>query len=803
MKVSFNWLKEFVDIAITPTELADRLSLAGTEVESIQTVGSGISNVVTARIESIDKHPDADRLVVTQVFDGTETHQVVTGATNVFVGAIVPLSRVGATLKGGFTIKASKLRGVPSNGMLCSESELGIVEESSGIWILPPNTPLGKDFAEYAQLEDTILEIGILPNRGDCQSMIGIAREVAAILNLPLRLPEIRIGDSLDSSLRGIGSGSGGNANWTVLNQAPEFCTKYTARCMSGVAVGPSPIWMQRRLHAGGIRPINNMVDVSNYVLLESGQPLHIFDAALLPGHAIGIRLSDTDEEITTLDGVTRKLPHGIGVITDGTHPVAVAGVMGGEHSGVSEHTTSILIESAYFQPGAIRTAMRQMALRSESSIRFEKGVDFGGIEWASDRAATLVLELGGGKVDGPLIVKSNDSAQIAQDKWIGFNVDQINGLLGSEFTATEITATLEKLGFEIRDGQAKVPSWRRLDIQEWPDLAEEVARVIGLDKIATRLPISDQLLPEPSKLTRWINQISERLVAAGFCEIRSLPMISPKDAELDDQVPTPETTMQNPMTPEESIMSASHLARLAKTMAYNLNRQQHNIRLFEYGRVFSSANGAISETVELAGLVCGRETPLDYTEDLQSTQSIRFSHIKSVLESALAPITIEFEASSSVQLHPSQQVSLRVSGTSIGHFGALTPQLASAFEIPNGSLYFSINLNSLLTLNSQKRTFKPFSKFPSTRRDIAILAPKSLPYSEILKVIDAYKSPAVVDVFLFDCYESEKLGADHRSLAVGLIYQDLDKSLSEEDVAPDHQILVAKLTEALPVTIR
>ncbi len=791
MKVSFNWLKELVNVPVGPAELAERLSTSGTEVESVQPVGQDITGVVTARIESIERHPDADRLVVTQIFDGTDTHQVVTGATNVFVGAIVPLSKVGASLAGGFKIKESKLRGVPSNGMLCSETEVGVAAESNGIWILPPDTPLGLNFSEYAQLSDTILEIGILPNRGDCQSMIGVAREVAAIFKLPLKMPDIKFSDSNSKS------------EWTIRCEEPEFCPKYTGRGMTNVKVGPSPIWMQRRLQSGGVRPINNMVDISNYVMLECGQPMHIFDASFFEAKTVGIRFATEGEKMVTLDGVERRLPAGTGVITDGTKAVAIAGVMGGETSGVSDKTTAVLIEAAYFHPSKIRSAMRQTTLRSESSVRFEKGIDFKAIEWASDRAAGLVEALGGGQVTGARVAFVNEQHSAAQAKKIAFSAAQINGLLGSEFSEAQIADALKLLGFSVENGHAIVPTWRLLDIQEWPDLAEEVARIVGLDQIVTRLPLPNGLMPEPSPVRKLQTQLSKRLVTAGFCEIRSLPMISPEDAARCGQTPGAETTMQNAFAPEESIMAASHLPRLLNTLAYNLNRQQHDIRLFETGQVFGAQSGEIQETVELAGLIEGRETPSDYTEGLQSPQVYRYLTLKSTLESVLAPYKLTFSAGNSPQLHPIQQQQLTIGSAVIGVMGQLNPKLAGQYDVPATSLYFAINLNVLATVSVETPKFAPFSKFPSTRRDIAILAPKSLPFSDILTVIHQHKSPAVTDVFLFDFYESEKLGADKRSLAVGLVYQDLEKSLTDDDVNKPQEKLVAKLTELLPVTIR
>ncbi len=745
MKYSFKWLCEFVKIDLTPQQLADRLSLAGQEVEAVIPVGEKLSGIVVGKIEKIEKHPNADKLVVTQVFDGKERYQICTAATNVFEGAVIPVSLPGSVLNSGLQIKPAKLRGVDSNGMLCSEVELGVADESQGIWILPNDTPLGIDFIDYAHLKDTILDIAILPNRGDCQSIYGMAREVAAILNLPLKKPDCSI------------NAAPGDSDISVEIADKEGCPHYTGRLIKTIKQNPTPLWMKRKLQLSGIRPISLIVDITNYVLLELGQPLHAFDRKSL-GNKIVVRRANASEKMVTLDGDERTLSPEILLICDGDRPVAAAGVMGAKNSEINDGTTDVFLEAAYFQPGRIRKGRTVLGLRTESSIRFEKGVDPQGVVMASDRAAHLMQELAGGSVVGqPKTIEW-------PKKIIPFSSEQINKLLGAAIPESEMVSILGRLGFEYKEASMIVPSWRQLDIQEWPCLAEEVARVWGFEKIGTPLP------SPPAPLPGGEGRFESLLLDYGFYQVCTFPMIEAHDQD-------PGLALRNPIAPEESVMRASMLPSHVKVLEFNRKRQVEQLRIFEIGKVFKGQD----EETHLSALWMG---------------GCDFLELKGLVENIVGDVV--FGECRSVELHPKKALS--VNGD-LGVVGFVHPSLLRRYDLDGDVGYISLNLAKMPA--AKKKTFRPIPKFPSTRRDIALLTPRSLKYAEIEKVILENKPKWVKEFFLFDVFESEKIGKENKSLAFAFIYQDPERTLSDEEVNGAHQQFSATLKEKLPVSIR
>jgi len=783
MKIPFKWLKQYVDIPCSPEELAEKLSKSGTEVEGLTRIGENLSGILTARIDKIERHPNADRLVITQVFDGSGTRQIVTGAKNISEGDIVPLSIPGSVLANGTVLKEGVLRGVESKGMLCAETELGVAEESEGIWILPKSTPVGVDFVDFGHLKDVIIEIGILPNRGDCQSIIGVAREVAAIFNIPLEYPKTPFTEIVTDT------------KISIQNHVPKTCPLYIGRYIENVQIGPSPIWLQRLLQLCDIRPINNVVDITNFVLLEFGQPLHAFDADKLDGLHIDIRNAKTDETFEALDSRSYSLKSTDIVVSSNQTAVALAGVMGGLQSEVKPETSRILLEAAVFDAMAIRKTSQHSGLRSESSIRFEKQVDPNMTATASDRAASLLAELSGANISTSKIVSKEVDAFIPVT--LPFNPGKINQLLGTELSEQEMIQPLSALGFEIDQKQVRVPSWRKHDVAGEADLAEEIARIYGYDRIAIKLP-QGSLPQEPlKKTTQQIESVIAALVANGFSEVVTMPLVDPID--LSRMGHTPIQIVQNPLTPEESVMRTHLLPSILKVLAHNTKRQQRHLKLFECATI----EGQDSEPIfQITGLLCGLENPAAFEE--KHKQNVSFQWIKGLVETLLQRIDCqddETSTSDAPYLHPSKHLVYQKNSVSIAEFGFLHPGYLKNYGIDVPVGFFSITVPN--HPSDKAKNFKRFSKYPSTRRDIALLAPKTLSYQDIAAAIQKIISKTVVDFFPFDYFESEKIGLDNQSWAFAFIYQHPDQSLSDAEVNEAHEILKAKLMTEIAVTIR
>jgi len=820
MKFSFKWLKEYVDIDISAEELADRLSLAGQEIESLEEVGAQLRNVVSGRIDKIEAHPDADKLVVCQISDGKSQHQIVTGAKNVFEGAIVPVALPGANLVGGLKIRESKLRGVQSNGMLCSEAELGVAEDAEGIWILPEDTPLGVDFIDYADLHDWVLELGILPNRGDCQSVIGLAREIAVILGKELRYPEISFSTTkIDSPL-------------SLKTDSTAFCPLYLGRTLQNVSDGKSPLWMQRRLQLSDIRPISCIVDISNYVLLEWGQPLHTFDARKLTGSVIQIRAAKKGEKITTLDGEARDLSEDNVIIADDSGAIAVAGVMGGQSTEIEGpainaaaegpsasaegYRGTVFLEAAYFNPTSVRRSAHFLGLRSESSSRFEKGVDINGVRVASDRACQLLQELCGAEVSDTLIELKDENSPLFSTKEVEFSADKINRLLGSDYSLETMTSILDTLGFDVSKIKGKgneriiVPTWRANDITEWPCLAEEVARIKGFDDIPTT--VNTSFVPsEPTAKSITLGTELERFfINRGATQLNSFPMISAKEISALGLSVSQNLTLQNPINPEEAVMRPSLLPSLLKAVSFNLKRQVKDMTFVEFGKTYlegdDSDHAGVREERHCDAIFCGASSSNVYTKEDEPHYALNFLKLKGLASDAIASLGIDgvtFQESTLSYYHPIRQLELQIDNVTVGHLGTLHPQIAKEFKISEDVIHLHINVSSLLTITQEPPVFNEISKFPSTRRDIAILAPKDLPYADIEAAIQKYKPKTVSSFFLFDSFESEKIGNDKKSLAFAFVYNVLDRTLEDDEVNNAHQRFSDFLTKQLPISIR
>lgn len=741
MKFPVSWLKEYVDISVDTQTLADRLSVSGFEVESIETVGKDLSHIITARIEKIEKHPNADRLSVTQVFDGKETRQIVCGAKNIYEGAIVPVSLPGAKLPGGLVIKESKIRDIESKGMICSETELGLESSGEGIWLLPSDTPLGVDFVEYAHLTDDIIDVSILPNRGDCLSMIGLAREISALYSAPLRIPNGTLTESESIPLP------------TITVETPELCPLYIGRVITNVENKATPMWMKRRLELAGIRSLGLIIDITNYVLLETGQPLHAFDRSKIAG-----------------DSLTIKRENNHLIIANNQKEVAIAGIAGNKEDSVSDTTTEIILESAYFDPTQIRKSSKSKALRTESSVRFERNVDPNGIVAASNRAAELLATLCNANI-GKTASYKNDAASIFTEKTIPFTAEKINGLLGSTFSQEEIVETLHSLDIQTKGNVAHIPSWRKHDLEAYPCLAEEVIRIRGFDHIPELLP--EQFIVQKESNTTD-SDLTAFLIANGFYQLNTYPLTSESQ---------PETLqLQNPINPELAVMRKSMLTSISEIIRFNQARQQNNLRVFEIANCFEAENNEAVPTPYLA---------------LAITDEDNFLVCKGLCEALLATLNLHFTMvpTQKETFHPKLTLSILLNGIEIGTCGMIHPQ---ALE---NTFYMELNLSLLVP--SQTPRYKAISKFPSTRRDLAILAPKSLTYGEILSTILSNKPESVQEVFLFDHFESEKMGADKKSIGIGMIYQHQDRTLSDDEVNASDQKLRSTLLDSLPIQFR
>ncbi len=794
MKFPISWLQDFVDISdLTASQLAELLTRSGLEVEGVSNTGAMLCNIVTGRIESIEKHPNADRLQITQISDGTSIHQIVTGAQNISVGNIVPVSLPGAVLSNGLTIKQSKLRGIPSNGMLCSETELGAAETANGIWILPDDTPVGIDFVQYGLLNEFVLDISILPNRGDCQSVYGLAREIAALLDRSLQSPSVTVNETLPTP------------DISINCEDSSLCADYRLRLISPVS-GITPFVMQRRLALSGIRPIQLAVDITNYVLLELGQPLHAFDSEKV-GAQVTIGFATDGDAIQLLNQEVKPLSPATPIVRDPDGILAVAGVMGGIESAVGVETQSILLEGAWFDSTAIRRAQTQLGIRTESGARFEKGIDIETISVAFDRAAYLFQTLAGAAVSRVVRFEASSHA-LRHNTMLEWNPGQINRLLGTEYSVAEMENALRRLGFVCNELGVQVPSWRRHDISEWPCLAEEIARLYGYDPIPSDL--SSRMVPQSShSRLRQIAQVTDSyFIENGFQQVQTYTMVGPDDFRAT-RVPLPSEWLhiKNPLTSSESVLRRYVMTSLLKVVRHNTKRQLNDIQIFEVGKVFYVDRlGNIQENLVAGAIVVGSRWWRPFSANEKATSAAHFLHLKGTVEELFNRYQVGMPKparSTYPQYHPTLSADLTLGDQLVGNVGFLHPDMLSDYDLDVPVGYIGLNLTMIASMQVHVQQYVPHSRYPSSRRDIAFLSPKSLGFDAVSVAIDGARSTLLVDYFLFDHFESEKLGSDVQSLAIAFVYQAPDRTLSDEDVSAAHTALVDHLSTMLPITIR
>jgi len=799
MKVSLNWLKDYVDVALPVKELDHKLTMSGNEVGKIDIIGGSWEHVFVGQVTALEKHPNADRLKLVTIDLGKERITVVTCAPNMEVGQKVPFAKVGAKLIDGHTgqvaeLKPAKIRGVRSEGMACSEKELGISDSHEGIMILPSDAPVGVPLAQY--LGDTIFDIKVTPNRPDCLSVIGIAREVAALTGQATHIPDPSYPEEGEPI-----------QNFISIEIAdPDLCSRYCASLVTGVKIGPSPQWMQQRLLAGGMRPISNVVDITNYVMLEYGQPLHAFDYTQIKGKKIIVRRARNDEVLYTLDGMKRDLNPSMLVIADEKDPIALAGVMGGADSEVIDSTTSILLESANFNNVSTRRTSIKLNLRSEASSRFEKGISPELAPIALRRATQLLMELAGGKAAKGI---SDVYPAKKERKPIQLSKERIRRVLGLELSTERTRKVLESLNFGVEIAGASgdlivtVPYWRT-DVRMADDLAEEIARIIGYDEIPTtllRCEIPEQV---PAPMLTLKENIRDLLMGCGMQEVITYSLVS--QATLDKVDPRkklgPALRVANPMSSEQEYLRTSLRAGLLATFASNEKHEKDGIKLFEASRIYlSRANELPEEREMLAGVLGGPQLDRSW---LSGEDTLDFFDAKGILETLFKRLKVEtsFAPAEDDILLAGKTAEIVVNGQKIGVVGEVHPKTAASFDISTQPIIlFEIDLAKLLPLVGAGYRYRPIPRFPGNTRDIALILDTSTAASKVEDTIKSF--PLVDQVTLFDVYIGEQLPLGKKSLAFSVRFQSTERTLTDEEVNKAQQQIIERLQREFGATLR
>jgi len=800
MLLSYNWLSQYIDISSCgPDELAEKMTMAGIEVEAIERTELIPAGIVVGKILERKPHPDAEKLSVCRVFDGKEELQVVCGAPNCDAGKTVPLATIGTTFvdpKDGseFKIKKSKLRGVESCGMMCSSSELGLDGDHSGLLELSDTLQAGTPLSHVFR-GDTVYEVEITPNRPDWLSHWGIARDVACLLRKEAHLPQIAVTAPVKKE----------NAQGLVMVESPDLCPRYTARIIRNVTIKESPEWLKERLLSVGLRPINNVVDITNFVLFELGHPLHAFDLDLLSGKRIVVRRARSGEKMTTLDGRNLELQERHLVIADAEKPMALAGVMGGLDSGVSEKTVNVLLESATFFTSNIRSTSRELGISSDSSYRFERGTDWEMVQVASDRAIQLILELAGGELVTDLV--DVNSGRPVRNKVI-CRFDRIRGLVGAEISDNEIMDTLKKLRLEVTEVSADrcyvVPPLFRHDIEREADLAEEIARIYGLDSIpvAPVQAVAPGMMSDDTFLIK--EQLRSRLIGLGLYECMHYSMVSEASALQDAAFLASDLVkIGNPLSLELAFMRPSLFGEVMATVERNISRQNTDLRLFEYGRVFCANKDKYpEERDELCIVLSGKRHPELYSAAL--AEEYDFYDLKGMVESLLEMYRFNY-----VQFRKAQDgkfdycAEVLVNGKVIGVLGKVAGRLTKGLKTKSAVFAAVIQVDAMLQLKAPKMLFEAIPQYPSTTRDVAFVAPETLQHSEVTEFIGRSKLKFLEKVELFDIFRDDSLGAGRKSMAYKLTFRNSERTLTDEEVNAAFDKLRVRLASELKVELR
>lgn len=806
MKASLQWMNEYVplDLNRPAQELADELTQAGIPVEEVLSMDPGLKKIYTGKIIEITKHPDADKLQVCQVQclseDGEEiTKQIVTAATNVAVGQIVPVAYHKSRLADGTEIKKGKLRGVVSEGMFCSVAEFGISsdlvrpEESQGIYIFPEGTPIGLDIKEALMLDDTVYEFELTANRADCFSMVGLSREFGIMTNQKALFPVIMVNEN-GESIEGKAS---------VAIEAHDLCTRFTSRLVTNVTIEPSPLWMQNRLRNSGIRPINNVVDVTNYVMLELGQPMHAYDYDCVADHTLIARRAKAGETLTTLDGNERELNESMLIIADTKGPIGVAGVMGGLTSEVTDKTTNVLFEAAVFNGPSIRRTSKALGMRSEASGRFERGVNHKYTAYAIDRAAQLLQQICPScKVSVGVI---DVYPEPVEQRTVTFTAEQINDYLGTSIGKDRMVDILTKLEFGITESgdtiEALVPTWRD-DVTGMPDIAEEIARIVSYDNIAPTIPVailsSGGMTPKKA-LTK---DVTHYLAHAGLSQIITFSFMH-KDGLTNMMLPEGDSRytaipILNPISEEFPYMRTTLVPAVIEAAKRNIAQQNKDLWLFETANVYEPKALPLTEVPHerpmACGIMMGKVTEAAWNQAQRDTD---FYDVKGVVDGLLAKLGLtqyDIQPSSESYYHPGVSAHYTVNGVTIANYGELHPQVVKNFDLSGKVYMFEIDLEAVLSITVPPFRYQSFSKFPGTSRDLAIVAPVSVTSGEIVALIKEHGGEYLESVSIFDVYEGEHIEAGYRSLAYNLQFRSMEGTLNDEDIDGAIQAIIDAL---------
>ncbi|RCX17442.1 phenylalanyl-tRNA synthetase beta subunit [Fontibacillus phaseoli] len=815
MKVSTEWLSQYVSLEnVDIQELAELITRSGIEIDSVEDRNKGVTKVVVGYVKSKEKHPDADKLNVCIVDAGAgEDLQIVCGAKNVDAGQKVPVALVGAKLPGGLEIKKAKLRGIPSQGMICSAKELGLndkllpKEQQEGILVLPENSEIGTPVTKLLHLDDQVLDFDLTPNRSDCLSMLGAAYEVGAIVGRDVKLPHP------EKELIEVAEPASGRISVSI--QSPDLCSRYAVRYISGVKIGVSPLWMQSRLMAAGVRPINNIVDITNYVMLEYGQPLHAFDADKIAGNAIGVREAKEGETLVTLDGQERKLEAGALLIVDGEdRPVGLAGVMGGLDSEVTETTMNIVLESAKFDGGSVRKTSRQLGLRSEASLRFEKEVDPARVLPALDRAASLMVEFAGGKVQEGVVQSVTAEPQ---DRTITLSLNKMNAYLGTDISALETKALLIRLHFDCGDLEGntlevRVPT-RRGDITRDVDLIEEIARLYGYDNIPVTMiegPSTAGGYTKPQALRRALRGL---LVHGGWQETMGYSFIR---EGASGKFPAPgegghEVKLAMPMSEDRSVLRGSLLPGLIDMAQYNRNRKHDELALFEIGTVFHGKDEHLQEQPRelpvLGLLLTGNRGVKRWNAP---AEKVDFFDLKGALESLFEYLglgdAVSYRADEPQGFHPGRSASLYLNtpegGLRIGTLGQLHPELQRDMDLED-TYVAELLLGPLYEYAGETVAYRDLPRFPAMQRDIAVVVDSHVEAGALISKITQTAGEWLESVEVFDIFTGTKLGEGKKSVALSLVYRHMERTLTDEEVTGVHETVIAALEQTFAAELR
>ncbi len=796
MKVLYNWLKDFVPLETSPEETAAALARLGFEIARIEKFGGKLAGVVTALVKECAKHPNADRLSLCKVWDGQTEFTVVCGAPNVRAGQKVAFARVGATLPNGDTLRAAKIRNVESQGMICSSSELGVTATSEGILVLPEDTNLGLDIKPLLELDDALIELEVTPNRRDALGVLGVARELAAGLNLTLKNLEPRSRE-LDLT----------TATASIMNEAQDLCPRYTARYFRDVRVGPSPEWMVRRLTRCGYRSVNNLVDITNYVMHELGQPLHVFDAAKLEGRQIRVRKAAAGETLLTLEGKTATLEEGMLVIADEKKPAAIAGIMGGEISSVSAETTEIVLESAAFAPSLIRQTSKKLGIKSESSYRFERGSDYEMVMFASRRAAQLIQEHAGGLAMRPIDASAPPPAAVT----IKLRTERIKQFLGLEMRDSVAADLLRKLGCIISIGTAQlhvaVPSWR-FDLTMEADLLEEIARLYGYDQIPTRNPAIRLTSVPDDNLWHFEKKLAARLTGFGYSEAITTSFLSQKASQLftpplGAKPDSKAIAVANPLSLEQAVLRTSLLPGLLESALLNFRRQNSSVQLFELGRVFYQDQEGRHEDRRVAFLAAGEIQPAQWRMKKRTADYFDVSGTVEALLKSLNIANIQWAPLRSSIFHPKRSMTLQIGSRALGWFGELHPELTALLGTDETMVAGEFDVTALLEAIPEQLYYQAPSPFPPVRRDLSMVAPEACGYEKIARTLRGAGGKELESLSLIDLFSGEKIGAGKKSMTVSLLFRTKDKTLNDADVDKIVQRMITDLEKKCEATLR